>query len=62
MNREYLLTLGNSDDSPRMASNSLELTFNCNDLSPLVKPATGTDPVCLLGHTALLAVLYVGKC
>ena len=53
--------LGNSDDSPRTASNHLELTFDLNNLPPLVKATTGTDPVGLLGLTALLAVLQLGQ-
>ena len=43
------------------AANSLGLAFNCNDLSPFVKTATGTDPVGLLGFTALLTVLQLGQ-
>jgi hypothetical protein len=52
---------GNCDGFKQNAENSLGLAFNCNDLSPFVKTATGTDPVGLLGLTALLAVLQLGQ-
>jgi hypothetical protein len=42
--------------------NRLELVFYLNNLPPLVKPTTGTDPVGLLWLTALLAVLHVREC